>query len=127
MSEKVYKILHVDDDQNFIDMVKIMLKGVQFKVDNAYNGADAVTKAFRNKYDIIIMDIMMPIMDGKVASKTIKGMSPNIPILALTAYDVDDLNSYNIDYTLRKPITKEVLLKNITYILENSKKYDNNI
>jgi len=116
------RILHVDDDQNFINMVKLMLKDSQFKIDVAYNGEEAVTKAFRHIYDIIIMDIMMPVMDGKTASKTIKGMSPNIPILALTAYEIDNLKSYKIDYVLRKPITKEVLLKNIFFILEKHKK-----
>lgn len=121
LAKKIYSILHVDDDKMFLDMVSLMLKDTEFKLDFAYNGEDAVTKAFRNQYDIIIMDIMMPVMDGKTASKTIKRMIPKVPIMALTAFDVNDLNSYSIDHAIRKPVTKEVLIKNIKILLDKFK------
>jgi CheY-like chemotaxis protein len=116
---EIYRILHVEDDQNFIDLVRIMLNNKLYELDVAHDGSEAVTKAFRNKYDLIIMDIMMPVMDGKIASKTIKSMSPNVPILALTAYDNVDLNEdKQFDYLLRKPITKKILRDKISEILD---------
>ncbi len=119
MTEKnKYKILHVDDDAQFLKMIRIMLSVDMFDIDVAKDGSEAVTMAFRYKYDLIVMDIMMPIMDGKTASKTIKQMSPNLPILALSAFSINDISDYNIDYFLRKPVTKKVLLEKIWSILK---------
>lgn len=108
--ERIYKILYVEDDQNVITMVKAMLVDKKFKIDVAMNGSEAVTMAFRNHYDIILTDIMMPVMNGLEAAKTIKNMTPKIPILAVTSYDIVDLSKdKQIDDVLRKPVRKEEL------------------
>ncbi len=105
-----YRILHVEDDKLFINMVKLMLNDKRFVIDTAEDGSQAVDKAFKNTYDIILMDIYMPRMDGRIAAKTIKEMSPDVPIVALTACDYTDLVGLpQFDFILRKPITKDVL------------------
>jgi CheY-like chemotaxis protein len=110
MVDRIYKILYVEDDPNVITMVKAMLVDKKFEIDVAMNGSEAVTLAFRKKYDIILTDIMMPIMNGLEAAKTIKNMSPNVPILAVTSYDIVDLSKdKQIDDVLRKPVRKEEL------------------
>jgi CheY-like chemotaxis protein len=110
MEERIYKILYVEDDLNVITMVKAMLVDKKFEVDIAMNGSEAVTKAFRNHYDIILTDIMMPVMNGLEAANTIKNMTPNVPILAVTSYDIVDLSKdKQIDGVLRKPVRKEEL------------------
>lgn len=118
----VYNILHVDDDIQFLDMVRIMLSDQNFNIDTAVNGSEAVTKAFRNRYNLIIMDVMMPIMDGRTASRTIKRMSPKIPILALTACNYSELSDFSLDYMLRKPVTKNELIATIMNILKKENK-----
>ena len=126
-----YRILHVEDDKLFINMVKLMLNNKKFKIDNAEDGDEAVDKAFKNTYDIILMDVYMPIMDGRIAAKTIKSMSPDLPIVALTACDLADLvNLPQFDHILRKPVTKKVLWDKIVKVAseyiknKNAKKKD---
>jgi CheY-like chemotaxis protein len=107
---EVYRILHVEDDKLFQNMIKLMLNNKMFIIDTAEDGDEAVDKAFKNTYDIILMDIYMPRMDGRIAAQTIKSMSPDLPIVALTACDIYDLAGLpQLDYILRKPVTKQVL------------------
>lgn len=107
---ETYRILHVEDDKLFISMVKLMLNDKIFKIDTAEDGSEAVDKAFKNIYDIILMDVYMPEMDGRIAAATIKSMSPNLPIVALTACEFSDLVGLpQFDYILRKPVTKKEL------------------
>jgi len=123
MEEKIYKILYVEDDINVITMVKAMLSDKKFDVDIAMNGSEAVTKVFRNQYNLIMTDIMMPVMDGKEAALTIKKMTPNVPILAVTSYDVVDLSKdKQIDDVLRKPVRKEELKYKIIEMIHKFEK-----
>ena len=72
-----------DNDSNFILMTYILKKYYQF--ERAKNGQEAVEMAEKNTYDIVLMDIKMPIMDGLEATKAIKEKFPDLPIIALTA------------------------------------------
>ena len=124
---KSYRILHVEDEKLFIAMVKLMLNDKMFIIDTAEDGSEAVDKAFKNIYDIILMDVYMPIMDGREAAKTIKSMSPDIPIVALSACELSDLVGLSqFDYIIRKPVTKKVLWDSVVEIadkyIENKKK-----
>jgi CheY-like chemotaxis protein len=119
---KTYRILHVEDDKLFQTMVRLMLNDKMFIIDTAENGSIAVDKAFKNIYDIILMDVFMPIMDGRVAAQTIKNMSPDIPIIALSACEISDLiNLPQFDYILRKPISKQVLWDKIVEVVNKNK------
>jgi CheY-like chemotaxis protein len=89
------------------------------EIDTAENGQIAVDKFKGNKYDIVLMDIQMPVMDGFTATKTIrdwekKNHRSETPILALTAYAMKEDRSKTMgvgcsDY-LTKPLKKEKLL-----------------
>ncbi len=125
---ETYRILHVEDDKLFISMVKLMLNDKMFIIDTAEDGSEAVDKAFKNIYDIILMDVYMPKMDGRIAAATIKSMSPDIPIVALSACELADLIGLpQFDHILRKPVTKRILWDKIVdvagkYIAEKNKK-----
>jgi CheY-like chemotaxis protein len=107
---EVYRVLHVEDDKLFQNMIKLMLNNKMFIIDTAEDGDEAVDKAFKNTYDIILMDIYMPRMDGRIAAQTIKSMCPDLPIVALTACEISDLAGLpQLDHILRKPVTKQVL------------------
>ena len=104
-----------DNDSNFILMTYILKKYYQY--DRAKNGQEAVELVNKNNYDIILMDIKMPIMDGMEATRQIKEKHPNLPIIALTAnaFDSDRQLAFEAgcDEFLPKPISSEVCLKTI--------------
>ena len=104
-----------DNDSNFILMTYILKKYYQY--DRAKNGQEAVELVEKNNYDIILMDIKMPIMDGMEATRQIKEKHPDLPIIALTAnaFDSDRQLAFEAgcDEFLPKPISSEVCLKTI--------------
>ncbi|MEM6735922.1 MAG: response regulator [Bacteroidota bacterium] len=79
------KILLVEDNQMNIIVAEKFLKKWRIEVDIAYNGAEAVAKAEHNIYDLILMDLQMPIMDGYQATILIRKFDQDTPIIALTA------------------------------------------
>ena len=72
-----------DNDSNYL-LMTFILKG-HYEYFRACNGQEAVDKASTEHPDMILMDLKMPKMDGLTATKQIKGMLPNLPIVALTA------------------------------------------
>ncbi|MFD3158005.1 response regulator transcription factor [Haloimpatiens sp. FM7330] len=81
-----YKILIVDDDESIVDFLSIFLKKDGYEVSVSYNGESALNKIKNQQFDLILMDIMMPKMDGITAIKNIRKIS-TIPIIFLTAKD----------------------------------------
>ncbi len=82
------KILVVDDEKTLVKGIKFNLENEGYTVDGCYNGADAVDLARQNGYDLIILDLMMPLLDGLGACQQIR-MFSNVPIIMLTAKSED--------------------------------------
>ena len=78
------KILIVDDDTKTVEMVKLYLKRDGYKVLTAYNGIDAIRLTHENWPDLIVLDLMLPGMDGLEVCRTIRDES-DVPIIMLTA------------------------------------------
>jgi CheY-like chemotaxis protein/HPt (histidine-containing phosphotransfer) domain-containing protein len=112
-------ILLVDDNLVNRQVASEILKKSGCKVDIAINGIVAIEKVSKNKYDLVLMDIQMPDMDGVTATKKIKEMklSETPPIVALTAYsmkeDRDKFLSEGMDDYLAKPIRANELIKKV--------------
>ena len=111
------KILVVEDEKDLARAVKAILEFNKYYVATAYNGKDALEEVKKQKFDLIIMDIMMPVMDGITALKEMRKIGINTPIIMLTAKSqVDDkvegLDSGANDY-LTKPFDKKELLARI--------------
>jgi CheY-like chemotaxis protein len=110
-----------DNDSNFILMTYILKKFYEY--DRAKNGQEAVDMVEKNNYDLILMDIKMPVMDGMEATRLIKEKHPKLPIIALTAnaFDSDRQLAYEAgcDEFLPKPISSEVCLKTIAKFIED--------
>ena len=104
-----------DNDSNFILMSYILKKYYQF--ERAKNGQEAVEMAEKNTYDIVLMDIKMPIMDGLEATKAIKEKFPDLPIIALTANAFDSDRQLALEAGcndfLSKPVSSELCLQTI--------------
>ncbi len=79
------KILIVDDEPQFLKQLKQLLTGHKYSVDTAINGEEALDKLFANPYDLILLDIMLPKIDGLAVLKEIRHADINTPVLMLTA------------------------------------------
>lgn len=123
-------ILIVDDNQNNIYSLKKLLESKDFQVDTAESGEQALGKALKNNYALIILDVQMPGMDGFEVAETFAGYSKTkeIPIIFLSAVNTDKqfitrgYASGGIDY-VTKPIDPEILLlkvKTFYNLQENS-------
>ena len=111
------RILVVEDERSLARaIVKILEKGY-YSADSVGNGADALEYLDCGNYDAVILDVMMPVMDGITALKKIRERGNGIPVLVLTAKsEVDDkvrgLDS-GADYYLTKPFAAKELLARI--------------
>ena len=110
----MHRVLVVDDDKVLQDSVRQALEYHHFFVDVADNGKEALNQVVKNDYDLVVMDVNMPEMDGIQALTEIKKYDPSIIVLILTAYsNVSDAvkvvkeGAYNY---LEKPITSDNLV-----------------
>ncbi|MBV4355775.1 hybrid sensor histidine kinase/response regulator [Pinibacter aurantiacus] len=110
-------ILIVDDRQENLFSLKKILSLNQFEVDTAESGEEALKKILKNKYELIILDVQMPGMDGFEVAETIKGYSKSrdIPIIFLSAVNTEKkfvtkgYTSGGIDY-IAKPFDPDILM-----------------
>ncbi|MCK5882741.1 MAG: sigma-54-dependent Fis family transcriptional regulator, partial [Bacteriovoracaceae bacterium] len=110
----MHKVLVVDDDKVLQDNVCKALEYHEFRVDVASNGLEAVNAVYKEKYDLVVMDVNMPEMDGIEALTEIKKHDPSIIVLILTAYSnvgdaVRAVKEGAFNY-LEKPISSENLV-----------------
>lgn len=114
---KLMNILLVEDNKVNQIITKKILSNLGFNCDVADDGLIALNKVKKNDYSLILMDIMMPIMDGFESSKEITKIKPYIPIVALTAISKDinkeKFDEANIKEVLNKPIDVELMSKTI--------------
>ncbi|MGZ3789270.1 MAG: sigma-54-dependent transcriptional regulator [Bacteriovorax sp.] len=110
----MHRVLVVDDDKVLQDSVKEALLYHNFAVDVANNGKEALHAVYKEKYDLVVMDVNMPEMDGISALTEIKKVDPSVIVIILTAYsNVSDAvrvvkeGAYNY---LEKPISSENLV-----------------
>ncbi len=78
------KVLIIEDEKSISDIIKFNLTKEGFEVDTAYDGQDGLSKATSGKPDLILLDVMLPIMDGFQVCKKVRTES-SVPILMLTA------------------------------------------
>jgi len=115
------KILVVDDEELIRNVVKEYLALEGISVDEAVDGLDAVNKAKNSDYDLIVMDIMMPKMDGYQACKEIKKIK-DVPFIMLSARseEYDKLIGFDlgIDDYVTKPFSPKELVARIKAVLK---------
>nr|WP_320025374.1 PAS domain S-box protein [uncultured Acetobacterium sp.] len=121
-----YKILLTEDDKVNQLVISRMLNECGYGVDVANNGYEAVEMIKKNTYDIILMDIQMPEMDGIEATKRIRKLNIDTPVLAITAYalhgDREKFLAQGMDGYISKPIKVEKLVEEIEKCINNKEK-----
>jgi two-component system, OmpR family, alkaline phosphatase synthesis response regulator PhoP len=120
-------IMVVDDNPDIITIVKTILEGKGYNVLSASSGQELLSLLNNQKPDLIILDIMMPEMDGLEVLGRLKGVTEtaSIPVILLTAkvqYE-DVLGGYKLgaDYYITKPFTSTQLVNGINLLLGESK------
>lgn len=119
------KILVVDDEQRILDVIKTYGKYEGYEVDTATDGLEAIEMAKENDYDCIIMDIMMPNLDGYSAHKEISKFK-DIPVIMLSSRgeEYDKLFGFEIgidDYVV-KPFSPKELMARVNVVIKRNKK-----
>ena len=121
----MYKILVVDDEEKIRELIGKYAKFEGHAVDFAVDGMEAVEKCRKESYDVIIMDIMMPNLDGFSACREIRKKS-DVPILMLSARgeEYDKINGFELgvdDYVV-KPFSPKELMLRVEAIMKRSQK-----
>ena len=117
------KVLVVDDEKLIVKGLKFSLEQDDMEVDTAYDGGEAIEKIKANGYDIVLLDIMIPVYTGIEVCQMVREFS-NVPIIMLTAKgeDMDKIMGleYGADDYITKPFSMLILGKRITALLRRS-------
>lgn len=108
-------VLVVDDNEDLLNTFSLILKRRGFKVDTAEDGASAVDKFRMGNFDVTLMDIVMPRMNGVEAFRKIREINPEARIILMTAYSEDELMKAALDEgaccILHKPLNIDHLIE----------------
>jgi len=129
------KVLVVDDDPDILDAVTMILESQGFGVVIAHDGVECLEKLDAEKPDLIILDLLMPKMDGFAVYKELRGPKwlryQDMPIIILTSvreeasrrrYELETGQELRADEYLEKPISPEVLLVSVRRLLERKQR-----
>lgn len=115
-------ILLVEDNQMNIMVAEKFLKKWKLEVEVAYNGAEAVAKVEHNVYDLVLMDLQMPVMDGYKATRLIREFDKQTPIIALTASALlkvrQDVLAAGMNDYITKPFDPQELKRKIAHYIK---------
>jgi len=117
-------VLVVDDEPNIVDVISMALRFEGFAVDSAATGADAIAAVAANKPAVIVLDVMLPDIDGFEVARRMAGARTGVPIIFLTARDatedvVHGLTLGGDDY-MTKPFSLEELVARIRTVLRRA-------
>ena len=116
------RILAADDARDNLVLLEMFLRGSETQLTFATNGEEAYELCQKNNYDIVLMNIQMPEMDGLEATAAIRTLGQQMPIVALTAYatriEYDKCRKAGCNDALVKPISKNNLIKALQHYLE---------
>jgi signal transduction histidine kinase/ActR/RegA family two-component response regulator len=128
-SQRSLKILLVDDSEDNRLLVKALLSEFQHNITEAVNGEEAVNLAKSEDFDLILMDVQMPVLDGYSATQAIRAIETSssrmrTPIVALTAYagiaEIEKSIAAGCDLHLAKPVRREALARLVNDLIKTS-------
>ena len=118
------KILVVDDDPTFVKLVEQVLTSKGFRVDKAYNGREALRLLYEQKPDLVLLDVVMPEMDGWQTCTRIRDVS-DVPIIFLTGAQKTESDvvrglDYGADEYIVKPVGNRELVARVQAVLRRA-------
>ncbi|NJD76469.1 MAG: response regulator [Candidatus Methanoperedens sp.] len=117
------KIMVVDDEPDTVDLVQLVLETEGYEVITAYSGSECLEKLDREKPDAVLLDIMMPEMDGWEVFKRIKKKFKDLPVAMLTVrnQDIDKMLGLHVlkaDDYITKPFGRKDLVERVKKMVE---------
>jgi len=124
------KILVVDDEVDFLEIIKIRLQANDYEVITAANGEEALKKVKNEKPDVVLLDILMPGIDGLEVLKRIRKINDKLPVYIITAFSTEErfkvANKFGASGFIVKTADLSKELENITGALDMSDRYRSN-
>ena len=121
----MFHVLVVDDDKNTRLLMRALLEGEHYTVTLAANGEEALSAMERNHVDLVVLDLMMPRMDGYEFTRELRAANNDLPILMVSAKQLPDDRKKGflagIDDFMVKPVDEEELLLRIKALLRRAK------
>src|SRR3954465_12522955 len=121
---EAHRVLVVDDEPNIVDVISMALRFQGFDVESAGTGADAIAAAAAFKPELIVLDVMLPDMEGFDVARRLGAQRARVPIVFLTARDSteDKIRGLTIggDDYVTKPFSLEELIARIRSVLRRS-------
>ena len=121
----MFHVLVVDDDKNTRLLMRALLEGEHYTVTLAANGEEALGTMERNHVDLVVLDLMMPRMDGYEFTRELRAANNDLPILMVSAKQLPDDRKKGflagIDDFMVKPVDEEELLLRIKALLRRAK------
>ena len=125
MDEAIRRAVYIEDEQEMIDLVKLILSRKHFEVIGANGGREGLDAVRKNSPDVILLDLMMPDMDGWEVYQQLKAdeNTRDIPVIVITAkaQNIDKvlaLHIAKVDDYIPKPFTPKDLLDSIERVLQ---------
>lgn len=125
--DKKRKVLVVDDEIDFLDLLRSRLEASGYSVITAMNGEDALDKVKKEKPDAVLLDILMPGLDGLDVLKRIRKEDERLPVFIITAFSNEErfrmANKFNASGFIIKTEDLQVEIGNITKTLDIADRY----
>jgi DNA-binding response OmpR family regulator len=130
------KILVIDDDPDILDAVTMILESQDYEIVTAQNGLEGLAKIAAEKPDLLILDLLMPKMDGFALYKELQDPKwaehKDMPILILTSvreeasrrrYELETGRELDVDDYIEKPFSPDILLKRVGKLIKRKAKH----
>ena len=121
-----YKILVVEDDSQIQELIVEFLSSQDYVVDTANDGVEGYEKFKEGEYDLVILDVMMPRLDGHSLCKMIKSVDKDVSVIFLTALgdEENEIKGFDLkaDDYISKPFSFNILIKRVEAVLRRKNK-----
>jgi two-component system response regulator VanR len=128
-----YKILVVEDDNQIQELIVEFLSSQDYIVDTANDGVEGYEKFKAGEYDLVILDVMMPRLDGHSLCKMIKSIDKEVSVIFLTALgdEESEIKGFDLkaDDYISKPFSFNILIKRVEAVLrrKNKEKFEDEV
>ena len=118
------KILIAEDSSVIQNLTKKILSQQNYEIETVKNGREVLDKLSAGTFDLVLMDIFMPIMDGMTCAKEIRSTNSQIPIIAISGnannYTIEDFKEAGINDYLPKPLNYDQMVTMVKKYVENA-------